>query len=214
MKGCTIEITPSDDPALLAAMVKTLRDDVAARCVASPVANQQCVFLTTADLEGIIYHLAPEFYPEHPDPMPKFAYLGEEQGKGQLESALAGPCQTWGGQYLERTVFDKAAVLFRSIVKNHPLIDCNKRLGMTSAFVFLLVNGYLFWMPRTEAIAFAGDIADRSIDKGEIARRLQRGSVKIDKLRLMSATERRRYYEHLAGTWTLILKAVRLISPA
>ena len=32
--------------------------------------------------------------------MPDFAYLGGEQGKGKLESALTAPRQTWDGQYL------------------------------------------------------------------------------------------------------------------
>lgn len=146
--------------------------------------------------------------------MPDFAYLGGEQGKGQLESALTAPRQTWDGRYLARTVFDKTAVLFRSIVKNHPLVDGNKRLGLTTAFVFLLVNDYLFWMPRAEAVAFAVDIAEGSLDTGEIARRLRRGSVRIDKLQLMSATERRRYYPHIAGTRPLILKAARLLGAA
>ena len=146
--------------------------------------------------------------------MPDFDYLGGEQGKGQLESALTAPRQTWDGQYLARTVFDKAAVQFRSIVKNHPLVDGNKRLGLTATFVFLLVNGYLFWMPRAEAVAFAVDIAEGSLDVGEIARRLRRGSVKIDKLRLMSAAERKRYYGHLSGTRPLVQRLVRLLGAA
>ena len=165
-------------------------------------------------VEGVIYHLAPEFYPDYPDPMPDFAYLGGEQGKGKLESALTAPRQTWDGRYLARTVFDKTAVLFRSIVKNHPLVDGNKRLGLTAAFFFLFVNGYLFWMPRADAVAFAVDIAEGSLDVGEIARRLRRGSVKIDKLHMMSAADRRRYYGHLAETWPLIRKAARMLGAA
>ena len=138
--------------------------------------------------------------------MPDFAYLGGEQGKGQLESALTAPRQTWGGVYLSRTVFDKTAVLFRSVVKNHPLVDGNKRLGLTCAFIFLLVNGYLFWMPRAEAVAFAVDIAEGSLDAAEIARRLRRGAVKISRLQSASPAERRRYYEHIAVTQRMLRK--------
>lgn len=138
--------------------------------------------------------------------MPDFAYLGGEQGKGQLESALTAPRQTWGGVYLLRTVFDKTAVLFRSVVKNHPLVDGNKRLGLTCAFIFLLVNGYLFWMPRAEAVAFAVDVAEGSLDAAEIARRLRRGAVKISRLQSASPAERRRYYEHIAVTQRMLRK--------
>ena len=56
----------SGDPTLLPAV---LLDDVTMRCGASPIANQQCVFRTTADIEGVIYHLAPEFHPDHPAPV-------------------------------------------------------------------------------------------------------------------------------------------------
>ena len=75
-------------------------------------------------------------------------------------------------------MFDKTAVLFRSVVKNHPLVDGNKRLGLTCAFIFLLVNGYLFWMPRAEAVAFAVDVVEGSLDAAEIARRLRRGAAR------------------------------------
>ena len=104
--------------------------------------------------------------------------------------------------------------MFRSIVKNHPLVDGNKRLGLTAVFVFLLVNGYLFWMPRAEAVAFAVDIAEGSLGVEEIARRLRRGSVKIDKLLMMRPAERKRYYGHLAGTRPLIRKAAQMLGAA
>lgn len=142
--------------------------------------------------------------------MPDFAYLGGEQGKGQLESALTAPRQTWGGVYLSRTVFDKTAVLFRSVIKNHPLVDGNKRLGLTCAFVFLLANGYFFWMPRAEAVAFAVDVAEGSLDAAEIARRLRRGAVKISWLRGASLAERRRYYEHIAVAQRLLQQFERV----
>ena len=142
--------------------------------------------------------------------MPDFAYLGGEQGKGQLESALTAPRQTWGGVYLSRTVFDKTAVLFRSIVKNHPLVDGNKRLGLTCAVIFLLANGYIFWMPRPEAVALAVDVAEGSLDTAEIARRLRRGAVKISRLQSASPAERRRYYEHIAVTQRMLQQFERV----
>lgn len=99
--------------------------------------------------------------------MPEFAYLGGEQGRGKLESALNAPRQTWDGVYLARTVFDKAAVMFRSIVKNHPLLDGNKRIGLTATYVFLMLNGYHFWTPRAESVAFAVSVAEGSLDMKE-----------------------------------------------
>ena len=39
-------------------------------------------------------------------------------------------------------LFDKAAVLFRSLVKNHPFLDGNKRTAVLSVSMFLHRNGY------------------------------------------------------------------------
>jgi len=62
-------------------------------------------------VEKVAFKLASEFYPDYPDPMPDFIYLDGDRGKGMLESALARPRQTFGGKFLYKTVFDKAAVL-------------------------------------------------------------------------------------------------------
>lgn len=49
---------------------------------------------------------------------------------GLLESAIARPFQTFEGKYLYETVFEKAAALGESLIKNHPFFDGNKRIGM------------------------------------------------------------------------------------
>ena len=91
-------------------------------------------------------------YPDYPDPMPAFQYLGGAHGKGLLESALAQSRQTFAGRYLYRTIFDKAAALFRSMIKNHPFVDGNKRMALTTLAVFLTLNQYIFCAPRDEAV--------------------------------------------------------------
>ena len=133
--------------------------------------------------------MARELYEDYPDPMPSFAYLGGEQGRGRLESALAEPQQTWGGLYLHRTVFDKAAALFRSIVADHPLVDGNKRTGLTATFVFLTINRYFFWMPRHEAVALALSIAEGRMDVRQISICLRRNSLRRDRAANMRPAE-------------------------
>ena len=59
---------------------------------------------------------------------------------GLLESAIARPFQTFGGEDLYRTTFEKAAALAESVIINHPFVDGNKRTGML-AMVSLLLNG-------------------------------------------------------------------------
>ena len=48
---------------------------------------------------------------------------------GALESALARPFQTFGGEELYITIEEKAAAIGESIIMNHPFVDGNKRTG-------------------------------------------------------------------------------------
>ena len=61
--------------------------------------------------------------------------------RGGLESALARPQMTFGGEDLYPEVADKAAALWHSLVMNHPFIDGNKRIGAMAAEFFLGLNG-------------------------------------------------------------------------
>ncbi|MCH5683179.1 type II toxin-antitoxin system death-on-curing family toxin [Niabella sp. W65] len=57
---------------------------------------------------------------------------------GLLESAIARPFQTFGGEYLYASAVEKAAAIMESIIVNHPFVDGNKRTGMLAAVTLLL----------------------------------------------------------------------------
>ena len=59
-----------------------------------------------------------------------------------LESALAQPQMTFGGEDLYPSLVDKAAALGYALIKNHPFLDGNKRTGHAAMEVFLVLNGY------------------------------------------------------------------------
>jgi death-on-curing protein len=61
---------------------------------------------------------------------------------GGLESALAQPRMTFGGEELYPGVADKAAALGFSLVCNHPFVDGNKRIGHAALETFLVLNGW------------------------------------------------------------------------
>ena len=61
---------------------------------------------------------------------------------GALQSALAQPRMTFGGQELYPTIVEKASALGFSLIKNHPFVDGNKRTGHAALEVFLFLNGY------------------------------------------------------------------------
>lgn len=60
---------------------------------------------------------------------------------GLLESALAQPRATFGGEYVHSGLWEMAAAYLFHIVSNHPFVDGNKRVGLLSALVFLELNG-------------------------------------------------------------------------
>lgn len=62
--------------------------------------------------------------------------------EGALESAIAQPQMTFGGEELYPTLFAKAAALGYFLVCNHPFVDGNKRIGHAALETFLVLNGY------------------------------------------------------------------------
>lgn len=61
---------------------------------------------------------------------------------GLLESALAQPRQTFGGQDLYPSLVEKASAAGYSLIKNHPFIDGNKRIGHAVVEAMLMLNGF------------------------------------------------------------------------
>lgn len=60
---------------------------------------------------------------------------------GLLTSAVAQPLMTFAGRDLYPTLADKAAALAFSLIKNHPFVDGNKRIGHAAMETLLVLNG-------------------------------------------------------------------------
>ena len=60
--------------------------------------------------------------------------------EGMLDSALNAPFQTFGGEDVYPSLQQKAAHLCFGLVKNHPFVDGNKRIGAHVMLVFLALN--------------------------------------------------------------------------
>jgi death-on-curing protein len=60
---------------------------------------------------------------------------------GLLESAVARPRATVFGDDAYGDIWTKAAALLESVVKNHALVDGNKRLAWLATAVFVEING-------------------------------------------------------------------------
>ncbi len=61
--------------------------------------------------------------------------------EGMLDSALNAPFQTFGGEGVYPSLQQKPARLCFGLVKNHPFVDGNKRIGAHVMLVFLALNG-------------------------------------------------------------------------
>lgn len=60
---------------------------------------------------------------------------------GSLSSAMSSPFHSFEGTDLFPSIQQKAARLAYGLVKNHPFIDGNKRIGAHAMLVFLDLNG-------------------------------------------------------------------------
>ena len=95
-----------------------------------------------------------------------------------LESAVAAPQATQGGEPLLRNVVEVAAAYLFYLCRNHPFIDGNKRTALAACLVFLQANGRL---PAVQLMAGVDeweslliDVAASRIDRKETTRRLRR----------------------------------------
>ncbi|MBI2196174.1 type II toxin-antitoxin system death-on-curing family toxin [Candidatus Daviesbacteria bacterium] len=100
---------------------------------------------------------------------------------GLVESAVARPQATFGGEYLYFSIFDKAAALLQSLLKNHPFVDGNKRTALTSAGLFLWKNGYRLTNNHTKEVEFAIRVDNGNLTIEQISKWLKEHSVKITK---------------------------------
>jgi death-on-curing protein len=78
----------------------------------------------------------------HEDLVDAFGGIAALRDRRSLESALARPAMTFGGDDLYQDLADKAAALMHSLVLNHPFVDGNKRVGAAAAEFFLERNGH------------------------------------------------------------------------
>lgn len=60
---------------------------------------------------------------------------------GLLEMAVNSPFASFGGEDLYKTLEEKADQLCNSLIRNHPFLDGNKRIGILAMLVFLDLNG-------------------------------------------------------------------------
>lgn len=88
---------------------------------------------------------------------------------GLLDSAVAQPQASFGGEHLHKDLFEMAAAYLYHLVQNHPFLDGNKRTGAVAALVFLDLNGIEIDAPKGSLYDLAMAVATGQAGKAEIA---------------------------------------------
>ena len=112
------------------------------------------------------FHLTVEIVREiHAEAIAKFGGSDGVREMALLESAVAAPQASYGGQSVYADVAEIAAAYLFYLCRNHPFIDGNKRTALGACIVFLRLNGI---EPKTDApeweeltLAVAASVLDR-----------------------------------------------------
>jgi len=104
---------------------------------------------------------------------------GESQVRdlGLLESAAARPQTTVFGDDAYPDLATKGAALLESLLRNHALVDGNKRLGWLSLVLFLALNGHRLDVPDDDAYDLVIGVAEGRRDVAQVAAQLQQRGV-------------------------------------
>lgn len=88
---------------------------------------------------------------------------------GLLQSALAMPQASFGGQLLHKDLFEMAAAYLFHLVQNHAFLDGNKRIGAATAIVFLSLNEVEIEADEDGLVELTLSVASGKSGKDEIA---------------------------------------------
>jgi death-on-curing protein len=94
-----------------------------------------------------------------------FGGLTGVRDQGLLDSAMARPKQI--AAYEKSGIVELAAAYATGVVRNHPFIDGNKRVGFMLAYIFLARNGYRFLAGEAAATRAILDLASGALSEQE-----------------------------------------------
>jgi death-on-curing protein len=105
----------------------------------------------------------------HADQIERYGGSLGIRDRGLLESALAMPEATYAEQELHPSIFEKAAAYLFHLVKNHPFVDGNKRVGLATALAFLGMNDVTLHATDDDLVDLVLGIAESRFSKAQAA---------------------------------------------
>lgn len=102
-----------------------------------------------------------------------FGGAPEERNTALLESAVAAPQASFGGQSAYSDLVEMAAAYLYFLCQNHPFVDGNKRTALGACLVFLQLNGFKPKPDRDEWESLVLDVAASKCDRESATVRLR-----------------------------------------
>jgi death-on-curing protein len=121
-----------------------------------------------------IYHLTVAVVLEiHAEAIGQFGGSAGIREMALLESAVAAPQASFGGESVYTDLLEVAAAYLFFLCRNHPFVDGNKRAALGSCIVFLRLNGV---EPQTDGQSWEDltlDVAASRLDRDQTTQRLR-----------------------------------------
>ncbi|MBG1242356.1 type II toxin-antitoxin system death-on-curing family toxin [Nostoc sp. NZL] len=105
----------------------------------------------------------------HQDEINSFGGTSGVRDEGLLDSALAQPQATFGGELLYPTIHEQAAAYLYHLAMNHPFIDGNKRTAFAVMDTFITLNGYSLNLSQEQAYNLVIRVVQKEISKEELS---------------------------------------------
>jgi death-on-curing protein len=86
-----------------------------------------------------------------------------------LDSALAAPQASFGGEHLHTSLAEMAAAYLFHVAKNHPFVDGNKRTALAAALAFIWLNDRRLDAGEDELTDLVMGVAAGNVSKAEAA---------------------------------------------
>lgn len=127
-----------------------------------------------------IQYIVQDIYELHTQLENAFVLSSGVRDENLLASAVNTPFQTFMGNDLYPSIYDKAAQLCYGIANNHPFTDGNKRTALHSMYVYLIINGFDITATQQDVENMIIDVAAGIMTNTELTQWLRENTVEID----------------------------------
>ena len=105
----------------------------------------------------------------HADQIERYGGSPGVRDLGLLESAVAAPEASFGGEYLHATLPEMAAAYLFHLSQNHAFVDGNKRVAAAAMIMFVYLNDRDIACSEDELVELTLGVATGTTTKADVA---------------------------------------------